>query len=621
MSTDCSHENIVSSPDVCSFIAQHCQERFSYFNFLNFYYCDLDQSLPLIILISLIFAFLVFNILGAISDTYLAPALETVSKKLKLSETIAGITLLAFAASAPDVVTGLVAGGKEEGGSRIIVGGLFGACLFTVTVVLAGCVKGAGEVHADKRALARDIGFLLLSVLYFMVLTLFEEITPLLAAGFFVIYVIFFVYVILTEKRKSKKAKKAAQRQVQIQETVIVEDAREIEIEDPSRSSVGSEEKDVVDQDMLINKRVIPGLLTMRQVKTHNVIAMPTKLIDESDEEEDEMGVSQLNINYRKGWRRMNTELPPGMRFARQKTLKPINNNVKKRNFRRAETDNVTHLLKETHEEESETSSEQEEEKIGTFHRVLKWVNIPILFVGDLTMLPVESERWNNWTAALTAILGPLFLIWELGFISFMDSKWWYWAVFGAVSVSLAAVIFIQGQNRNLAEHYSTLFSSLTLVIAVFWLNLVSSLIVDFLMFIQIVTGLSLYFLSITILAWGNSLEDYFVNYAIAKNGHGKTALGGVYGSQIFALLIGFGGGLFRLALNKPIKLGLYDFTGGNTRENIMTLVLLGSMILVLGMTLVVGRMTKWVIGKKVVMSVLAFYAVFTVGITLVSFA
>jgi len=617
---DCSHENIVSSPNVCAFIAENCQERFSYFNFLNFYYCDLDQSLPLMILISLVFIFLVFNILGAISDTYLAPALETVSKKLKLSETISGITLLAFAASAPDVVTGLVAGGKEEGGSRIVVGGLFGACLFTVTVVLAGCIKGAGEVHAEKRALARDIGFLLIAVLYFMVLTLFDAITPALAAGFFVIYGIFFVYVICTEKRKSKKAKRAqAEVQVQVQETVITEHVKEIEIENPSRSSVVSEEKDVVSKEVLINKRLLlPGLEHMRQVKTHNVLAMPVMLDQEDEEEEeDEMGVSQININYRKGWRRMNTELPPEMRLARQKTLKPLG--MKKKVLKRAGTDNITHLL--SREEESDTSSE-EEEKIGTFHRVLKWVNIPILFVGDLTMPPVESERWNNWTTALTAILGPLFLIWELGFLAAINSKWWYWAIFGVVSVSLAAIIFIQGTKRNLAEHYKTLFSTLTLVISVFWLNLVSSLIVDFLMYIQIVTGLSLYFLSITILAWGNSLEDYFVNYAIAKNGHGKTALGGVYGSQIFAIMIGFGGGLFRLALKAPIKLALYDFgEGGNVRENIMTLVLLGSTILVLVMTMIVGRMTRWVIGKKIVVSVLAFYAVFTVGITIVSFA
>mgnify|MGYP003580003906 CR=1 FL=1 len=82
--TSCSHENLISSPDICTFIAQNCKESFSYFDFLNFYYCDLDRSIPLITLISLLFVFLVFNILNAISDTYLAPALETVSKKLKL---------------------------------------------------------------------------------------------------------------------------------------------------------------------------------------------------------------------------------------------------------------------------------------------------------------------------------------------------------------------------------------------------------------------------------------------------------------------------------------------------------------------------------------------------------
>jgi len=558
----------------------------------------------------MLFGFLVFNVLGAISDTYLAPALETVSKKLKLSETISGITLLAFAASAPDVVTGLVAGGKEEGGSRIVVGGLFGACLFTVTVVLAGCVKGAGEVHADKKALARDIGFLLIAVLYFLVLTLFEEITPLMGCGFFVIYVIFFVYVILTEKRKREKGQGQSQGQNQSQSQANKEHSiATIEMKDPTI---------VVDEE---KERTMSGVFpilekNLRKIKTHNEI-----LSNDDSDEEREMGVSHLNIDFRKGWRRMDSEIP---KLHKRKSSKmPAAEKPKiKRTLKRAMTDNVTHLLKKSHESESDSSGDEEEhEEVGFFHKIVKMVSIPILFIGDLTMPPVETERWNNWMTAMTAILGPLFLIWQLGFIEEMESRWWNWVIFGMISASLAVVIFFKGKAKNLADHYQGLFSSITLVISVFWLNMVSTLVVDFLMFVQKVTGLSLYFLSITILAWGNSLEDYFVNYAIAKNGRGKTALGGVYGSQIFAIMIGFGGGLVRLALKENVKLGLYNFTGEGARENIMTLVLLGATILALVLTLVVAGFAKWVIGKKVVVFVLVFYVMFTVGITVISFA
>ena len=197
---ECSHQNIIIAENACTFVKDNCGGLTSYFDFIHFYYCDLDQSIPLIVLVSLIFGFLIFNFLGAIADSYLAPSLEVVSKKLKLSETVSGITLLAFAASAPDVVTGIVAGGRAQTGVQVAVGGLFGACLFTITVVLAGCILGAKEIHADKNDLLRDIGFLLLTVAYFMFIAAFKEITPLMASGFFMIYIVFFIFVIAQEK-------------------------------------------------------------------------------------------------------------------------------------------------------------------------------------------------------------------------------------------------------------------------------------------------------------------------------------------------------------------------------------------------------------------------------------
>ena len=109
---------------------------------------------------------------------------------------------MTFAASAPDVVTGIVAGGREEVGVNIAIGGLFGACLFTVTMVLAGCIRGAGEIEAEKKDLRRDIFFLSVAVLYFIVLTIIGEITPLLASGFLILYFVFLAYIVFEERRK-----------------------------------------------------------------------------------------------------------------------------------------------------------------------------------------------------------------------------------------------------------------------------------------------------------------------------------------------------------------------------------------------------------------------------------
>jgi sodium/potassium/calcium exchanger 6 len=83
---------------------------------------------------------LAFYLLGNIADCHLTPILTKVSTSLALSETVAGVTLLAFANGAPDIIAS-VAAAEEDDGIFIGVGGLFGACTFAATVVLGYCIE------------------------------------------------------------------------------------------------------------------------------------------------------------------------------------------------------------------------------------------------------------------------------------------------------------------------------------------------------------------------------------------------------------------------------------------------------------------------------------------------
>lgn len=83
----------------------------------------------------------------------------------------------------------------------------------------------------------------------------------------------------------------------------------------------------------------------------------------------------------------------------------------------------------------------------------------------------------------------------------------------------------------------------------------------SWLSFIALISNLPLNYLSLTMLAWGNSLGDFFVNYVIAQNGQGSMAVTGTYSGQIFNLLCGFGGALLRQTLvleEKYVKLDLW---------------------------------------------------------------
>jgi len=45
-----------------------------------------------------------FLLLGSTAEDFLTPALTTISKKFKMSDSLAGVTLLAFANGSPDVM-------------------------------------------------------------------------------------------------------------------------------------------------------------------------------------------------------------------------------------------------------------------------------------------------------------------------------------------------------------------------------------------------------------------------------------------------------------------------------------------------------------------------------------
>ena len=57
---------------------------------------------------------LAFFYLSFVADEHLSPSLQQISKTFKLSESLAGVTLLAFGAGAPDVFASLGASEKAD---------------------------------------------------------------------------------------------------------------------------------------------------------------------------------------------------------------------------------------------------------------------------------------------------------------------------------------------------------------------------------------------------------------------------------------------------------------------------------------------------------------------------
>lgn len=118
-----------------------------------------------------------FYLLGDTASNYFCSSLEGLSSILRLSPTIAGVTLLSLGNGAPDFFSSVVSFTRSSGGAvglnTILGGAVFVSC--TVLGIISILVSQK-HVIVDKVSFVRDIGFLLFSLLSLTVIIYFGKI-------------------------------------------------------------------------------------------------------------------------------------------------------------------------------------------------------------------------------------------------------------------------------------------------------------------------------------------------------------------------------------------------------------------------------------------------------------
>lgn len=90
---------------------------------------------------------------------------------------MAGVTLLAFANGAGDVITAIVASGSKDGVSYN-VGALYGAGFFVMTLVIAfTIIFSRDKIILDKSVIYRDVGFYIMAAFFTIWMAYYGKIT------------------------------------------------------------------------------------------------------------------------------------------------------------------------------------------------------------------------------------------------------------------------------------------------------------------------------------------------------------------------------------------------------------------------------------------------------------
>ncbi|KAJ3674771.1 hypothetical protein LUZ60_005387 [Juncus effusus] len=183
------------SQSKCNYLKTHdsisCIPK-GYINYLKIFYCEFgDNRAFLGYFLSFLWLLVLFYLLGNTASHYFCSSLESLSKVLKLSPAMAGVTLLSLGNGAPDVFSSIVSFMAGPGVGEVGLSSVLGGALFITTVVVGVICFSVGPrvVATDRKSFIRDVVILILVLCSLLTILIRGKISIWGAVSFLSIYV------------------------------------------------------------------------------------------------------------------------------------------------------------------------------------------------------------------------------------------------------------------------------------------------------------------------------------------------------------------------------------------------------------------------------------------------
>ena len=533
MSTECSFNALSAALDKCTYVKENCE--FSYFSLLNFNYCIIDNNKWLTFLLLALIIILCFYFLSSTGNDYLAPALGIISEKLHLSQNLAGLTLLALGNQAPDVIVAFVAGDGENEGVETSLGSLLGGGMIVVSLVLSTVVLLGKEVKVIWSNFIRDLGMYLIALGYVTTLGVFGRITLWESCLFLCFYTIYVIICFIMDKRKTE----------------------EIE-EEEKKSLLGNEQEEQSDFSVSILSKSEtsldePGNALSLNERGHNELFQSDKAKEETD------GIDIGKIIKKAFFRRKSEYTSPEKKEQSLQTME-------KQMYSRFKYDLYRCYL----------NKESDWENKNPFQKMLFIVlDFPLNLLRDATIPAYEISKWKRFMFILQPYTISLFFIVIFNLYSLLFN-FWYIALIWFSLVSLIAFVFYRISYRTSLPNCDWALLSSAFIISILWLWFLTNILMDMIVTFKLLLPIDIpqSFLSMTVLAVGNSLPDFIVNTSLARTGYAEMALSGSIGAPVFGILFGFGMSIVKRLITQmidgkisstPFELFTFDANHKNT--------------------------------------------------------
>lgn len=267
----------------CSYVKSDpgCRHK-GYINYLDIFYCTFGNSPFLGHAALLLWLIVLFYLLGNTAAEYFCPSLESLSKIMRLSPTIAGVTLLSLGNGAPDVFASIISftrTGNGNVGLNIVLGGAF-----FVSSVVVGVISisiSSHQIAVERPSFMRDLLFFLFTLSSLLVIVSVKRIGLLGSICFVSIYFIYVCTVSAMHLLQGRRRKSNA---------IPMDNNNHEEMGIPLLGYVSEEEKSMailvengwlMDQNAMYFREHIPGLDSStwsNVIKLLQVLELPLQL-------------------------------------------------------------------------------------------------------------------------------------------------------------------------------------------------------------------------------------------------------------------------------------------------------------------------------------------------------
>ncbi|WEJ94377.1 hypothetical protein PSN45_001861 [Yamadazyma tenuis] len=467
---------------------------------------------------ALILLVLLFFLLGLTASDCLTPNLHFISKFLNLSDSLAGLTLVAMGNSSPDILSNYKA--MSLGHADLAVSELIGACFFVTSVVI-GTISILRPFRLPKTLFTRDSSFLILVIVVIVSALLSGSLTVFTCILLIGCYLVYVGYVVITHSI-AKKRILARARDLRIRSAYLPD----------SHIAVRTEDEDEEEEAYGVE----PTLMHLPSIEELNLSNIDdeiyqTELSNEIDQVRFNLA-DDVDLSGSYGMKQLIHEL-----LHHRKHQAPIQLQID-RGLGITMTDNSA-ISGERSVDNQYLFSDFLSPEQSFLSKLVDLSEVPTSMLGKIQFFTTFPFRAVINLTTPVAILDDIDII-EPDFfriaciLVFVNMNLWPSALSGGLFVNLPFTLIIV--SALVRFKLKIIYAVVGFLSSVMWVSIFATEIINILKTFSIVYQVSDVILGFTAFALGNSIGDFISNFVIAKLGMPLMAFSACFGSPILSL-------------------------------------------------------------------------------------